>query len=112
MSLNDRSDACKITGYLPIHAVTANSLETTYEFITKDLPEQYQADVAQRSSIGKMPQINVHGLLPLQLAAKLGDHDFVKFMLRKQCAVLWIWGPVTMHSINLAGIDSAGEGNG
>ena len=112
VSLNDRSDACKISGYLPIHAVTANSLETTYEYITKDLPEKYQAEVAQRSSIGRMPEINVHGLLPLQLAAKLGDHDFVKFMLRKQCSVLWIWGPVTMHSINLAGIDSAGEGNG
>ena len=112
VSLNDRSDACVISGYLPIHAVTASSLEGTYEYITKELPEHYRADVTQRSSIGRMPEINVHGLLPLQLAAKLGDHDLVKFMLRKQCSVLWVWGPVTMHSINLAGIDSAGDGNG
>ena len=48
----------------------------------------------------------------MQLAAKLGDHDFVKFLLRKQCATLWIWGPVTQHSLDLAGIDSAGDGGG
>ena len=59
-----------------------------------------------------MPELNVHNLLPLQLAARFGDHDFVKFMLRKQCSVLWVWGPVTMHSISMAGIDSANDGSG
>ena len=36
----------------------------------------------------------------------------VKHILRKQTAVLWVWGPVTQHSINLRGIDSAGDGGG
>jgi hypothetical protein len=54
----------------------------------------------------------VHGLWPVQLAAQLGDHSSVKHILRKQCSILWIWGPVTQHSMNLRGIDSAGDGGG
>ena len=51
-------------------------------------------------------------MTPVQLAAKLGDHKMVKHILRKQTIILWIWGPVTQHSISLKGIDSAGEGGG
>lgn len=106
VSLNAREDCCVVSGFLPIHAVTANSLEATYDYITIELPEEYRADPKQRSNVGRMPKLNIHNLLPLQLAARFGDHDFVKFMLRKQCSILWVWGPVTMHSINLSGIDS------
>ena len=52
------------------------------------------------------------GLPQVQLAAKLGNHAMIKHILRKQTAVLWVWGPVTQHSINLRGIDSAGPGGG
>ena len=38
VSLNSREDACVISGFLPIHAVTANSLEATYDFITQERP--------------------------------------------------------------------------
>ena len=34
ITLNDRSDACAVSGFLPIHAVTASSLEATYEWMT------------------------------------------------------------------------------
>ena len=63
-------------------------------------------DPKSRSSLGRMREANVHGLQPLQLAARFGNHDYVKFLMRKQCAVLWVWGPVTMHSIDMRGIDS------
>ena len=78
VSLNDRADRCVISGFLPIHAVTANSLEATYDFITQDLPEEHRADVNIRSCLGRFPELDMHSLLPLQLAAKLGDHNFVK----------------------------------
>ena len=70
VSLNSREDACVISGFLPIHAVTANSLESTYDFITQELPPEYRADPVQRSTVGRMPWLNVHNLLPLQLAAR------------------------------------------
>ena len=35
VSLNDRRDACVVTGYLPLHAVTANGLKAMYEWLTK-----------------------------------------------------------------------------
>ena len=47
-----------------------------------------------------------------ELTAHLGDHKTFKHILRKQCEVLWIWGPVTQFSINLKGVDSAGSGGG
>ena len=50
---------------------------------------------------------DTQGLLPLQLAARLGNHDLVKFLMRKQCTVLWVWGPVSSYSMDLHGIDSA-----
>ena len=110
--LNDRSDACVITGFLPIHVVVANSLESMYDFLSKELPEEFRALTHEQSSIGRLLSMNVHGLRPMQLAGKLGDHDMVKFILRKQCTILWVWGPVTQHSINLAGVDSASERSG
>ena len=147
-----------ISGFLPIHAVTANGLESVYDFMTgtdtpdgECVPRKYRAvimralerararahththkacthahtrvcthihipvcmhayyrmqDPKSRSSLGRMREANVHGLQPLQLAARFGNHDYVKFLMRKQCAVLWVWGPVTMHSIDMRGIDS------
>lgn len=112
VSLNDRSDACVITGFLPMHAVVANGLMETYDWMTTELPEDLRANLTERSSVGRMVSLNVHGLRPVQLCAKLGNHAGVKHILRKQCSILWIWGPVTQFSMNLQGIDSAGEGGG
>ena len=44
-------------------------------------------------------------LSPLSLAVRLGDHSMTKHILRKQCTILWVWGPVTQYSIDLSGID-------
>lgn len=112
VTFDDRSDACCITGFLPVHAVCANGLMETYDWMTTQLPEELRATVTERSSVGRQVSLNVHGLWPVQLAAQLGDHASVKHILRKQCSILWIWGPVTQHSMNLLGIDSAGDGGG
>lgn len=112
VSFNDRSDACCITGFLPMHAVCANGLMETYDWMTTELPTEFRANVTERSTVGRQVSLNVHGLWPVQLAAKLGNHAAVKHILRKQCTILWIWGPVTQHSMNLRGIDSAGDGGG
>ena len=112
VDLNDRTQACKITGFLPIHSVVANGNTHCFEWMTGELPEKLRADRKARSSVGRMVNLNVHALEPVQLAAKLGDHSLVKHILRKQCTILWIWGPVTQHSMNLECIDSAGEGGG
>ena len=36
----------------------------------------------------------------------------LRHMLKKQCRVMWVWGPVTQFSLNLEGIDSARVGGG
>ena len=112
VSLNDRSDACGITGFLPIHAVAANGVMSMYDWLTNELPVEQRADVEQRSSAGRMLALDVHSLVPLQLAAKLGDHAAVKHIMRKQTSIMWVWGPVTQHTIDLNFVDSGGEGGG
>ena len=63
-----------------------------YEFLSTGLPRELQADTAQLSGVGKLVSLNVHGLTPLALATKLGDHSMCKHILRKQCAILWVRG--------------------
>jgi len=113
VSLNDRNGACERTGFMPIHAVVANGLTETYDWLAElpGMPAYKRAKVDQRTQVGRM-RLNAHGLPPANLAAKLGDHRTCKYILKKQTSILWVWGPVTQHSINLAGIDSAGEGGG
>ena len=48
----------------------------------------------------------------MQLAAMLGDHPTLRHLLRKQCEVEWLWGPIASYSLDLEGIDSAGMGGG
>lgn len=111
VSLNERAGACEISGFLPVHTVTANGLNEMYDWMTIELPPDRRAIIDNRSGIGRK-RLGTHGLTPVQLAAKLGDHAMTKHILRKQTKILWIWGPVTQHSIDLRGIDSAGEGGG
>ena len=113
VSLNERLDACKITGFLPLHAVTANGLKAMFEWLTKEIPDvTMRANESLTTEVGHLTKLGLHCLNPLQLAARLGDHSTFKHILRKQCTVLWVWGPVTQYSINLLGVDSAGGGEG
>ena len=57
-----------------------------------------RADEAQLTSVGRMTNLQVHSLTTLQLSALLGDHAMFKHILRKQCSILWVWGPVTQYS--------------
>ena len=61
---------------------------------------------------GKRMDLQLYDLSCMQLAAQLGDHKMLRHMLRKQCNVNWVWGPVTSFSLDLNGIDSAGAGGG
>ena len=54
---------------------------------------------------GKRLDLQLYGLSCMQLAAQLGDHRMLRHMLRKQCQVLWVWGPVTSFWLDLKGID-------
>ena len=62
VSLNDRSDACCITGFLPVHAVCANGLMETYDWMTTELPEELRADVKERSCVGRQVSLNARSL--------------------------------------------------
>jgi len=113
VSLNERRDACCITGFLPLHAVASNGLKGMYEWMTKEIPDELlRADERQLTSVGRMTSLGLHCLTTLQLTALLGDHATFKHILQKQCSILWVWGPVTQYSINLLGVDSAGSGGG
>ena len=96
VNLNDRADCCQKSGFLPVHAAVANGLRSMYQFLTKDLPKRQLADEYQLTGVGTLAaQLEVHSLTTLQLAAQLGDHNTFKKILRKQCQVQWIWGPVS-----------------
>ena len=112
VSLNDRSQVDVVSGFLPLHAVVACESMETYDWLTTGLPPKYAALVDQRTSTGRLKGINNNGLTPVQLAARLGDHSAVKHILRKQCSINWVWGPVTEYRMSLAGIDSCGDGGG
>ena len=49
--------------------------------------------------------------MAVQLATYLGDHRMFQHIMRKRSAVLWVWGPVTMYQVSLAGIDSVSDGD-
>ena len=110
VSLNDRSITCPLSGFHPIHAVVASGSTAMYEFLSSELPREMQADSSNLTGVGQLSSLNLQGLAPLALATKLGDHAMVKHILRKQCVIVWVWGPVTAYSMDLTNIDSAGEG--
>jgi hypothetical protein len=111
VSLNSRADACPNTGFLPLHAIVANGVLTMFDFVTKELPNELRADDTQHTRRGKVAQ-GLRSLTAMQLAAKLGDHQSFRSLLRKQCEILWVWGPVTQFQLDLKNIDSAGKGGG
>ena len=80
-----------------------------YDFLTEELPPGLRA---APSGTTKALTTQDLALTPLQLAAQLGDHAMVRHILRKQCEVMWKWGPVTQYSLALDGVDSAGKGVG
>ena len=51
-------------------------------------------------------------LSPLQLSAVLGDRALVRHILKQQCSIMWVWGPVTQFALDLNGIDASGIGGG
>jgi hypothetical protein len=74
VSLNERRDACEITGFLPLHAVTANGLKAMYEWLTKEIPdEMMRADESLLTEVGRMTSLGLHCLSTLQLGVRLGD---------------------------------------
>ena len=112
VSLNDPASACQMTGMMPIHVVAANGLTSMYDWMTKDLAEEHRADVTATARLGTQVSLGLYQLSPMQVAVRVGDHTMFKHLLRRQCSVLWVWGPVTQYSINLLGVDSAGDGSG
>ena len=113
VDLNRRESACKVTGMLPIHAVVANSDEDMYDFLTEQLPRKWRADPLQQTRVGHHAgSLELAGVSAMQLGATLGDRALVRHILRKQCDIMWVWGPVTQFALNLTGIDSTGTGGG
>lgn len=113
VSFNSRADGCINTGFMPMHAVVANGNMAMFDFLTEQLPHEWRADVHQITKKGAISRAkHLRSLTGMQLAAKLGDHKSFRHILRKQCEVNWVWGPVTEFSLNLQGIDSGGEGGG
>ena len=53
----------------------------------------------------------LYNLTPLGLATRIGDRRAVRHILRKQCAVDWVWGSVTQITLDLSGIDSVHDGD-
>ena len=112
VSFNDTTSSCKLTGMLPLHIVAANGHRSMYDWMTLDLPEVYRADTTVLARVGSLVSLGLYRLNPMQVAVRLGDHKMAKHLLRKQCSVLWKWGPITQYSISLSGVDSAGSGSG
>lgn len=110
VSFNDRSEACRVSGFLPLHAIVANGCMDMYNFVTMEVPHEMRADTTQVTKLGM--RTDLRSLTSLQLAASLGLHSMFRIILRQQCEILWVWGPLTQFSINLKGIDSAGAGGG
>lgn len=86
VSLNDRRDACKITGFLPVHAVVANGLTGMYEWLTSlngALPAaRGAAEDAPHSAVGGRVRDAANILVRTSVrggggAASGGDHPIV-----------------------------------
>lgn len=50
-----------------------------------------------------------YGLTPLQLAAKVGNKEFIQFLIRKEAVVMWKWGNKIEMRFCLSELDSSGE---
>ena len=112
VDVNDRDSACKITGFLPIHTTIASRNMAMYDFLTTSLDVKLRANIHTVTRVGKLTHLYHYSLSPLQLATQLGDHEAVRHILKKQCDVEWVWGPVTQFSLDLEGVESAGKGGG
>jgi hypothetical protein len=87
VTLNSREHACRLSGFMPIHAVIANSLPDMYDLLTRELPPELRAVEESRTRKGKRLDLQLYNLSCLQLAAQLGDHRMLRHMLKKQwCA--------------------------
>jgi len=104
--------ACRLTGMLPVHVAVANSLTSMFNFLV-DLPglalefDDMRARPDVLSQYGARTKLSL--MLPLQVAAKLGDKKLVQYILRTQSKLQWEWGPVASYNLDLNGIDSIGE---
>ena len=115
--LNANECACKITGFLPLHAAAANGMTDMFDYLigrdgrllddTPPLPEERRADRNLKTSQGE--RMSWSGLSALQLAAKLGDQRMCKHILRERLRMNWKWGPLTSLSLPLNEIESAYE---
>ena len=74
VSLNDDDSCGTLVGLHPVHAVAVNGLRGMYDFLVAGLPKELAADrnLVTRVAQGRLVELNVDGLLPLQLTAKLG----------------------------------------
>ena len=70
VSLN--SNAGKVVGFYPLHAVTANGLRSMYDFLVRELPEGDRADKSLLTQSGRLISLNMDGMSPLQLTARIG----------------------------------------
>ena len=96
VDLNEREASCTLSGFMPIHAVVANSQERMYDFLTSGVPRKWCVRIGHLTRIGNQDSCEeFSNLTPLGLAAALGDRSLVRHILRKQCEVMWVWGPVT-----------------
>ena len=93
-------------------AVPTPLLSSREIFSTPAQPPELRSDETHMVRKGKRMDLQLYDLSCMQLAAQLGDHKMLRHMLRKQCNVNWVWGPVTSFSLDLNGIDSAGAGGG
>jgi len=50
-----------------------------------------------------------YGLTPLELAAQVGNAEFVNFLIRKEAVVMWKWGTKIEMRFSLAELDSSGD---
>ena len=100
------------SGFYPIHAVIANRRLDMYDFLTDgSLPASSRLPqlITQVSRLNSNAYL--YNLTPLGLATRIGDRRSVRHILRKQCAVDWVWGSVTQITLDLSGIDSVHEGD-
>ena len=96
-SFNSRSDACKLSGFLPLHAIVANGKLQMYDFVTKELPHEQRADGEQVTRLGKVA--HVRSLTSLQLSASMGDHRMFRHIMSCRSSILWRWGDVTAYQV-------------
>ena len=128
---------CKLTGFLPIHAVVALGKTETIDRMLELEPSlrtnhdngeegqrvhliaQKPDTVAPRNlgvrtvklSVGHLAELPRPGHSPLQLAVKFGRQDMFKHLLRKQTTLRWSWGLLREYEIDLKGVDDVGSAN-